>query len=173
MTAAGAADLPDISRREPAAQRVESAIATKAALLISLSATGRWVLTISRTFAMKKVHSEHAHGAAPVNAARASAGHGPFFLGPSQQGFFVVMATTSHGSPGHPAGASFGEGAMRRVGVLREHPLFFWASGHKNKGDIENRQPHQEHRRQQRGFGEELGNHKTHPKKHRGDHDGG
>jgi hypothetical protein len=92
---------------------------------------------------------------------------------PSQQGLFVVMATTSHGSPGHPAGASFGEGAMRRAGVLREHPLFFWASGHKNKGDVENRQPHQEHRRQQRGFGEELGNHKTHPKKHRGDHDGG
>ena len=115
VTAAGAADLPDISRREPAAQRVESAIATRAALLISLSATGRWVLTISRTFAMKKVHSEHVHSAAPVNAARA----------PGEPGLFVVMATNSHGSPGHPAGASLGEGATRRAGVLREHPPLF------------------------------------------------
>ena len=54
VTAAGAADLPDISRREPAAQRVEKAIATRAAQLISLSATGRWVLTISRRLVMKK-----------------------------------------------------------------------------------------------------------------------
>ena len=124
-TATGAADLPDISRREPAAQRVESAIATRAALLINLSATGRWVLTISRTLAIEKVHSEHVHSATLVNAAGASAEDGSFFLGPSLQKRFVVKATTSHGSPGHPSKASFGEGATSRtLGWLENTPFF-------------------------------------------------
>ena len=46
-------------------------------------------------------------------------------------------------------------------------------SGHHDQGDIENRQPNQEHRCQQRRLGKELGNHKTHPEEHRGDQDGG
>ena len=91
---------------------------------------------------MEKVHYEHVHSATLVNATEASAEDDSFFLGPSHQNRFVVVATTSHGSQGPHSGASFGEGATRRAGVLREHPLFFWASGHKNKGDVENRQPH-------------------------------
>ena len=120
-----------------------------------------------------EVHYEHVHGAALVNATEAPAEDDSIFLGPSYQNRFVVMATTSHGSPGHPSKASFGEGATRRTRGCLGNTLFFWTSGHKDQGDVENRQPHQEHRRQQCGFREELGNNKSHPKKHRGDHDGG
>ena len=158
VTTVGAADLPGISRREPAAQRVERAIATRAALLISLSATGRWVLTIAC----------HKKSSQCTGLQR-----GCFFLTPSHQNRFVVMATTRRGCSDQHTRAPFCEGAMRRTrGCLGNTP-FLCASGHKNEGDVENRQPNQEHRRQQGSFREKLGNHKTHPKKHRGDHDGG
>lgn len=52
---------------------------TKAALLITLRTTGRWRLTISRTFVMEKVHSEHIDDAPFVNPIRITAdiaGHG-------------------------------------------------------------------------------------------------
>ena len=68
MTAAGAAPLPDISLSESAAQIVDAAMATNATVLTTLRTIGRWVLTISRNFSIKKVCGEHMHGALPVKA---------------------------------------------------------------------------------------------------------
>ena len=45
---------------------------------------------------MEKVHSEHVHDATLVNATGTSAEDDSFFLGPSNQNRFFVMATTSH-----------------------------------------------------------------------------
>ena len=46
--------MSDISLRESAAQIADRAIAIRAALLMTLRTMGKWVLTISRMFAMKK-----------------------------------------------------------------------------------------------------------------------
>ena len=73
VIAAVAAPLPDISFSDSAAQRVDKAMATKAALLMTLRATGRWVLTISRMFAMEIVRSEHVHGVTFVKQSSVSA----------------------------------------------------------------------------------------------------
>ena len=65
---AGAASLPDISLRESAPQIAERAMATSATVLMTLRVIGRWMLTISRNLPIKKVCSEHIHGASPVKA---------------------------------------------------------------------------------------------------------
>ena len=68
VTTAGAAPLPDISFRESAAQTLERAMATKAAVLTMLRTTGRWLFTMSRTLDIRRVQIEHSYGARPVKA---------------------------------------------------------------------------------------------------------
>ena len=94
-------------------------------LLITLSATGRWVLTMTRTFATKKVRYEH-FMVRFVSVTRFYADGGTFFFGPLLQARFVVMATTSLESPRHAQIASLGKGAMRRTRGCLGTPLLFW-----------------------------------------------
>ena len=70
---AGAAPLPDISLRESAAQIADRAMATSATVLMTLRVTGRCLLTILRTFFIRKVCSEHIYGASPVKEIQAGA----------------------------------------------------------------------------------------------------
>ena len=51
---------------------------TKAVLLSTLNAKGRWVSTISRTFTLKKVQNKYVYGATFVNATKMCANGGTF-----------------------------------------------------------------------------------------------
>ena len=72
-------------------------------------------------------------------------------------------------------------GTLQTWGGLRWPPFFSVTfqfqgmneSGQQGQGDVEDRQPYQEDCRHQRCLREELGNHRTNPKKYRWDQDGG